>query len=396
MRALHLVRSLSSSSGAGVARQVSDLGTTLIGLGEEFHVLSAQATPAGALDGRLNGIVVHGPSQEYPFFAYNDTLQAVLTNLPMNQRLVELWESHGPFDVVVAHDWTVGMVAGTAQRLFGVPAMAWLHGTQVGRIGGRGSKEEIYVADMERWLCERADRVIVPSDFVRSEVEKQYAIPHERICVVRDGALAETFRADVDLLDFRAMFADPGEILIAFAGRLTPDKGPDILLEALADVLRTIPNVRLAMAGDGPMREGLLGRAQQLGLQDKVRFAGHLGPKVLGALYQAADLLVVPSRYEGGGAVVLEGLLHGLPVIATQVGGIPEIASVAKDGILRPAPAGDPQGLARAILDLLEGGLPKRPDPGPDPNRIPRPHSWEHIAQQASEAYGPLYPAGAA
>jgi glycosyltransferase involved in cell wall biosynthesis len=387
MKVLHILSAFHPAQGFGVARYVSELGKASLRLGHEVHVLSTHPKSDGKKEGHLDGLTLHALTSTYPFFAYNETLQAVLYNLPLCQRLIEIWESHGPFELVSPHDWTGGMVAAVAQRLFGIPLIATVHGTQVGRIGGKGAKEDIYVADMERWMAQRANRIIVPGEFVRSEVVKHYLVPQEKVIVVPEAVRAEAFNADVDLPEFRGMFAEPDETLVACVGRLAPEKGPDILIEAMREVLRTCPKTRLVLAGDGPMREWLTAELERRALSQKVRITGHLGTKVLGALYQAADVLVVPSRYEGGGMAVLEGLVHGLPIVAAHVGGIAEIARRLNGGLLRPAPADDPKGLARVLIEQLRSGLPKGRDPHPIQSRIPREASWEEVAKATQDIW---------
>ena len=104
-----------------------------------------------------------------------------------------------------------------------------------------------------------------------------------------------------------------------FVGQLTPRKGPDILLRALADT----DEICCVFVGDGPMKANLEALAKKLGVQERVAFLGALPPEQLGRIYAEADLLVLPSLSEGAPLVVLEAMACGTPVVTTRVSGLP-------------------------------------------------------------------------
>jgi glycosyltransferase involved in cell wall biosynthesis len=135
-------------------------------------------------------------------------------------------------------------------------------------------------------------------------------------------------------------------MLLALA-RLVPQKGLDIALEALA----RLQNERavLVVAGDGPERGRLVELARRLGVGDRVLLPGRAGD--VGPLLERASLLVHPARWEGFGLVLLEAMLAGRAVVATEVSAIPEVVVDGETGLL--VPPDDPQALARAIDRLL-------------------------------------------
>jgi glycosyltransferase involved in cell wall biosynthesis len=149
----------------------------------------------------------------------------------------------------------------------------------------------------------------------------------------------------------------PGDRAIATVGRLDePKKGLAVLLRAVARLARDMqgmdggPSFRLVMVGEGPARQALeaLTRAHEIG--HLVRFAGER--RDVGDLLPAFDLFAQPSLWEGFGVTVLEAMAAGLPVVASRVGGIPEIVRDGETGLL--VPAGDADALAAALLRLLE------------------------------------------
>ncbi len=139
---------------------------------------------------------------------------------------------------------------------------------------------------------------------------------------------------------------------ILFVGRLSPEKGVDVLLHALALIRdHHQSEIKSIIAGDGPQRARLEDLARELNLS-RVSFVGFVpnGPELV-RLYQEADVLVVPSRAEAFGAVIAEGMACGLPVIASNVGGIPGIVKHGINGLL--VPPNSPEQLAGAILNVV-------------------------------------------
>jgi glycosyltransferase involved in cell wall biosynthesis len=147
--------------------------------------------------------------------------------------------------------------------------------------------------------------------------------------------------------------------LVAYAGRLTPAKGVDVLLRALASVVRSLPDVHLVVAGGGPDEVRLRGLADRLGLQRHVTFTGHLGRDEMEARLETAWVQVVPSLWdEPFGNVVTEAMVRGVAVIGSDAGGIPEIVRDGVDG--RLVPPGDVEALVRALSEILTA--PERAD----------------------------------
>ena len=131
-------------------------------------------------------------------------------------------------------------------------------------------------------------------------------------------------------------------------GRLIPIKGHDVLLRALARVRQQLPEVTLEIAGDGPLEPELSATVSRLGLGERVSFLGRVAPP--GPVFERAEVVVVPSFGEGFGMVALEAMERGRPVVASDVGGLPEIVADGRTGLL--VPPGDPEAFAAAIVEL--------------------------------------------
>ena len=140
----------------------------------------------------------------------------------------------------------------------------------------------------------------------------------------------------------------PGAPRLAVVGRLVPIKGHDVLLRAVAAVRSDLPGVKLEIAGDGSLEQALRSTAARLELDGVVSFLGRVAPSA--PVVDRAEVVVVPSFGEGFGMVALEAMERGRPVIASAVGGLPEIVEDGCTGLL--VPAGDAEALARAIREL--------------------------------------------
>ncbi len=353
MKILAINGRLEGAGRYGLARVASELTRELVEQGHEVRTLAYDVEP-----------------RPHPFTGYNEHIHSVLLGLEAVERLTDLWQQEGPFDSVLAWDWAAGLMGSVARRLYRAPLVAWMHGTEIGRRIGRLSAEDHYAAEMERWLCERANRVFVPSEFAKRDIVDHYDVPTTKVEVLGIGARRETFDVDVDIADFRAMFAEPGRPLVLFAGELTPSKGADTLLDAVPMVLDRMPNARFVVAGDGMQQAEISKRTTP-----SVRLTGALTEPVLGALYRSADVLVVPSRYEASGISVLEAQLHGLPVVATEAGALGQLP----DSFFA-APRvrwENPFALAHAIADGCKRGRT-------EPDDVPGDFQWPVIAKRAA------------
>ncbi len=138
---------------------------------------------------------------------------------------------------------------------------------------------------------------------------------------------------------------------VAFVGRLDAVKGVPLLLEAFATARLHHPQARLTIAGDGPARTALEAQAATLGITPAVRFTGYLDEAAVAALLAEADMLVLPSFAEGLPVVLMEAMASRIPVIATQVAGVPELVENGISGFI--VPPGDVESLTRRLEDLL-------------------------------------------
>jgi glycosyltransferase involved in cell wall biosynthesis len=199
--------------------------------------------------------------------------------------------------------------------------------------------------DQERAVLSAASAVVTTSHWTRQQVLALYGLASDAVQVAEPG---------VDAADLAPGTSGGGQLLCV--ATVAPHKGHDLLLAALARIrdLRWRCTVAGSLDRDPAYVEALRVQAAEDGVADRVRFVGVLTREMLASAYAAADVLVLPSRGESYGMVVTEALARGLPVIATEVGGVVEAMDWSPS--LRPGllvPQGDPQALAGALTDWL-------------------------------------------
>ncbi len=225
-----------------------------------------------------------------------------------------------------------------------------LHGTDVTGISGDAALTAII-----RHAVVRSDAVTTPSAWLRRAAVETLSLPETtRVEVVPNFVDPEEFHPEEGRPDVRRLFpalswagsAPPAVLLHASNFRAVKRVGDAVL--ALAQVLKTRP-AALILVGDGPEREAVERLAASLGVSGRVAFLGE--QLQMGRLLPQADLFVLPSEQESFGLAALEALASGVPVVATNVGGLPEVVRHAETGWL--VPVRDPAALAAAILKLL-------------------------------------------
>ena len=201
---------------------------------------------------------------------------------------------------------------------------------------------------LNQWLARRCVRIIAISDAVREFVCAVEGIPLRKVERIYYGLDAAP--APQTVADLRTELGWAGVPLIGFVGRLTGQKGVDVLLNAFAIVHRALPTARLLLIGDGPQRATLAALAGGLQISAAVHFAGWR--EDARAQMAALNVLAIASRWEGFGLVTLEAMQAGVAVVASRVSALPEIVLDGETGLL--VPAANAAKLAAALLALLQ------------------------------------------
>jgi glycogen synthase len=283
-------------------------------------------------------------------------------------------------DVVHAHageDLAVLPIALAAARRAAIPLVVTVHCSLRHTFATAGARGELLRAAggrIEASAVRSADMVIALTPGLAARIRDDGVAP-ERVRVIGSGVTAGAFAGDLP---------DPFPAVrrprVVFVGRLVAQKGVETLVEAAA-LMRT-PGVQVLVVGDGPRRRALEAAIRRHGLADNVRITGFRPHREIPAILRHADVFCLPSRYEELGSVLLEAMQAGLPIVASDVGGIPDALGAAG----RLVPPADAAALAAALDALLSD-----PSEATRLGRLAREHvrawDWDRLAPQVLDVY---------
>jgi glycosyltransferase involved in cell wall biosynthesis len=244
-------------------------------------------------------------------------------------------------DLLHAHDQDGNLIAAAAGALTGRPVVMSRHVLFEPAPTRRSRARARLVIGA---LTHRADLVVAVSEAVRASLVAT-GVPDRRIRTVPNGILQGAFTGDAATAAARAALGWDDAPVVLMPAVLRPGKGHDTLFAAAAQVRSRVPGVRFVLAGDGPERAAL----QAAGTPAGAEFLGHRDD--VPRLMEASDVVVLPSLAEGLPTVLIEAALAARPVVASRVGGVPEIVADGSTGVL--VPPGDPAALAGALVRVL-------------------------------------------
>jgi len=303
------------------------------------------------------------------------------------RKLLEEFRSEGKPTLFHAHDWLSLDSARELKYEYKLPMVATVHATEEGRNGGIWTETQRTIHDLEYWLTYEAWRVIVCSEFMKGEVSRTFNCPEDKIEVIHNGIDASKFRfewPDNERARFRACLASPDEKIVLFVGRFVREKGIQVLLGAAGAILAREPGVRFVIVGGG-RREVFERFVRWYGIEDRVLFTGFLSGRQLHQLYRVADVAVFPSLYEPFGIVALEAMAAGVPVVASDAGGLREVVLHGETGVT--SYAGNAESLAWAVLHALEDPKRARRMCEAATDRLSRDFDWSLLARRTIGVY---------
>ena len=368
---MRVLRVLTRMNVGGPARAAIALTEALLSRGDETLVL------AGCGDNR-EGDLADEVDADFPFVRI-PTLGRSVAPFRDARALFEIVRCMRSFRPDVVH--THAAKAGTLGRLattFLRPRPRVVH-TFHGHVlsGNFSPRVSRAYARIERALARRTDRLVTVSPRVRDELRDRFGIGRaEQWNVIPGGA--EPCERPLERGEARRALDLPDEaVVIGVVARLARVKGHDVLLDALS---RIADPPRILLLGDGPLRCPLEERVRREGRADTVRFAGWVRPPR--QYVRAFDAVLLPSRQEGLPLALLEAMQEGVPVIATDVGGVADLVADGVEGLL-VAPE-DPDALARAIVNLVSS-RERRKEMGERAREKAAPYTLErHVARVIS------------
>lgn len=341
-RRIRLVKFVTAFSSGGTERQFVNLA---VGLDRErfdvrFGCLRRSGQLMDELDARQIGV------DEYPIRSfYRPSAWAAQCRLARDLRASQV-------DIVHAYNFYGNVFAVPAARLAGVPVV-------VASIRDMGVYLDATQRRVQRWACRLADRVLVNAEAIKRWLV-QDGYDGDRIDVIPNGIDLRRFNEpSPDTSTRRSLGLADDAPMVLLVSRLVPRKGIEHFLEAAARVAARVPGARFVIVGEPaePAGDaspdylaGLERHAERVGVRGKVVFTGLR--RDVASLMAEATVSVLPSLSEGLSNVLLESMATGAPVVATRVGGAPDVVQDGTTGLL--VPPGSPAELARAILTMIE------------------------------------------
>lgn len=305
--------------------------------------------------------------------------------LAIASRLAKIFRQFRP-DIVHTHKYKDSILGSVVARCMGVPhVVRVVHGMPEPFKGLSNVKMAGYtIAD--RFVTRRlVDKVVAVSSDIEKVLARTYGL--NRVVCIHNGIDLDAVHVTMQRPEMRRVWhINDKAVLIGIVGRLVPVKGHAVLLEALRILRQSNHNVTLCIVGDGPLRGDIEAEANRLGLGQSVIFCGHQVQSY--DFINMMDIFVLPSLHEGIPMVLLEAFALKRPVIASRVGGIPEVVSHGHSGMLvSPSNAAE---LASAIRNLIEDPAKEAACGAAGRSRVECEFSARIMANRTAEMYRSL------
>lgn len=264
------------------------------------------------------------------------SLPARLTNVAKAVWTLRRWLKRNRVDLIHAHESAPALVANLARKGLGIPLAVTYHGSEPSRIASFGG------------IARRADLVITPSHRSAEDLARVGGVPRTKLKVLGLGVAPPPDDAPEEIAALRRELLGDGDRVVVTLARLEYQKGIDILIEAAARIVKDLPGVRFAVAGDGVDEGKLKAQASALGVDHHVRFLGRVSRPHL--YLRASDLFLLTSRWEALPFSIVEAFQAGIPAVATACSGVVELID---DEVGAVVPVGDVAAIARAVGRIL-------------------------------------------
>ena len=370
----------------GLGRHVHHLATALAANGHDVVVLSRRpfgTDPAShpSTDGIHEGVRVIAAAQDPHEFDFGTDMMA--WTLAMGHAMIraglQLHTQGWLPDVVHAHDWLVAHPAIALAEFFDAPMVSTIHATEAGRhsgwVAGPISRQ---VHASESWLARESDALIACSHSMADEITELFGPGLSAVTVIRNGI-------DSSRWPFAARTGRPDPPELLYVGRLEYEKGVHDAIAALPQIRRAHPGTTLTVAGDGTQQDWLIDVARKHRVLKAVRFAGRLDHDALLAALHRADLAVLPSHYEPFGIAALEAAAAGIPLVASDAGGLGEAVIDGETGL--SFPPRDVAALATAVCRALDDPAAAQQRAVAARARLTSDFDWHTVAAETAHVY---------
>jgi len=367
----------------GLGAHVTELASALRRCGHEVHVIT-RLGPGQTRYERIDGVHYH----RCPVEPHTDFLIYIRRMCEAFSARLEECERFFDrrFDVIHGHDWLVTHALVWVKNVMRRPVVLTMHSTEYGRCGNEfWNGQSRHIRDIEWEATYVANRVICVSGALRDETARIYDVPLDKMHVVYNGVDLRKFNVRVNRQAVRrSCYVGRGDPLVLFAGRLARQKGPDLLMEAIPELLHEHPLAKFVFAGDGDMRHTLESDAHATSVAYATRFLGYRTGSDLIGLFKTVDVVCVPSRNEPFGIVILEAWSASKPVVATRSGGPGEFIRNGETGLTVTA---EPGAIGAALASTLADAPYARRLGTAGRQEAESRFSWDTIARETETIY---------
>lgn len=374
----------------GIGKHVSELVQAFLDLPDEIttpfqlDLLTPHSGNAPLVEELSKSVTVH--RVETPLVNPLDLFNSVVDN---NRYLVskarELHENV-PYSLIHVHDWLTASAGIELKHAWKIPLVTTIHATERGRHHSHLPSETSHNINQLEWqVCFESWRLIVCSSYMAGELRRFFDVPLDKVTLIPNGVDVTPFEScsDERVRELKGRFAPNGERLLFYVGRITPEKGVQVLLQALPSILERHPNVRLLVAGRNS--EQMQPLVDELGIGEAVELLGFVDSETRDCLYRSVDAAVFPSLYEPFGIVALEAMAAGCNVIASEVGGLAEVVDHRRTGLT--VRANDSQSIAWAVDQIFTNPVQAQAMRARALQEVTRSYNWGTIAASTVDMY---------
>jgi glycosyltransferase involved in cell wall biosynthesis len=365
----------------GISRHCQGLAEALAQMGNEVSIVTISHGELPSYEEK-NGVKIFRVNANRML---DDFIDWVLDfNTLLNDKVSKLYQE-SPFDVLHIHDWLT-VFAGESIKNEKIPFITTVHSTEYGRSNHSNSVLSNNIRKLEDQMISYSDEIIVASKFMEYDVKSQYLPDPYKVNVIPNGIDVSRYSIQVDKITIRRMYGVTEEdYLILYVGRLEPVKGIDYIIKSAPIILEKYPKSKFIVVGEGGFKDKLVKMAQSNGSKDSIFFTGFLKDKALDRLILSSDIFTIPSIYEPFGIVALEAMAAGIPIVASNVGGLSEILNNEYNGILFPPR--DHNSLAEGVIKLLDDSELYHKIRNNGKVLVSKKFTWSQIAEETIKVY---------
>ena len=374
----------------GIGKHVSELVQAFLALPDEvttpFHLdlLTPHSGNAPLVEDLSRSVTVH--RVETPMVNPLDLFNSVVDNNRYLVSKARALHDEVPYSLIHVHDWLTASAGIELKHAWKIPLVTTVHATERGRHHSHLPSETSHNINQLEWqVCFESWRLIVCSSYMAGELRRFFDVPLDKVTLIPNGVDITPFAsfAEERVRELKGRFAPNGERLLFYVGRITPEKGVQVLLQALPSIHERHPDVRLLVAGRNS--EQMQPLVDELGIREAVELLGFVDSETRDCLYRSVDAAVFPSLYEPFGIVALEAMAAGCNVIASEVGGLAEVVDHRRTGLT--VRANDSESIAWAVDQIFTDPVQAQAMRARALQEVTRSYNWGAIAASTLDMY---------